>query len=668
MAFPRVLTLWFLFMLLFCDSAAAQKFGDAYFTRLPQDYQLYPRNDKNEAAVPIAGYFDTAGYNYVSVWMEREGTRTKYLRAQVQYNGQKGTFATEATVKAELANYNFKVYAKKGNDSTLLVTRQKIVSGDALVIMGQSNSTGFFTDTETSEFCRTFGVITGTLNTEHYDAADTLWSLSNVSYKTNVGTMGLEIQKQLSEKNGIPNVLINGGIHWSSAYTHALRNADNPTDLGTAYGRMLYRLRKSGTAGVCKAFIYRQGETEAYHEGGDWAESFDRFYHNLQTDIPAILKTYVFQIDIIYYPSPTGAILRDYQRRLPDIYPDIRTLATVGTKEFDGLHYGRNGNIQSGFEVSRLISRDLYNSADTLNIDSPNLRKVISRGAEKNELVLVFDKNQDLVYPDPYRPNGNVTLEMKNFFYLDGWQGVVTEGRAEGNRVVLKLIGPLKAKQLYYLPPYLEEGGSYYPFTGPYLTNKKGMRAFSFYQVPIYDALGTPQLTVATEGSEVTLNWSAVPGAASYLLERKGELEERWAALTAAKAPTTSFRDKPMLAGTRKVAYRVKAVSENSESADYGTAEANVDIIAGVEDEKNKAVEIYPNPSGGDQALTVKARFSGPGSISFTDLNGRRIHEIPVAPQQDVFTVKPGTFAPGVYLLKTENGTDRSVKKVVILP
>ncbi len=647
------------------NPVSAQRFHSVVFNQLPQNYQLYPRNEKNEAEVPVSGIIEVPGYSYMSVVVTRNDTRIRYIKAPITYNGSVGSFsAGSTTIKAELANYNFSVYACKASDSILIVSREKIVSGDAFIIMGQSNSTGFFIESETNDFCRTFGVITGTLNTEYYDPADTLWAISNQSGKTNVGAMGLEIQRRLAEQSGVPNCLINGGFHWSSAFGHAVRTENNPADLTTGYGRMLYRVQKSGIASVCKAFIYRQGETEAYHEGWNWEENFDKLYHHLKTDIPAIRKTYVFQIDIIYYPSLTGAILRDYQRRLPHIYPDIRSLATVGTKEFDGLHYGREGNIQSGFEVSRLISRDFYNLQDTLQIDSPDIRKAFYKNDEKKELILVFDEHQELVYPDPYQPNGSVVLDIKDFFYLDDAAGAVSSGKAEGNRVTLTLKAPQHAGTLNYLPPFLETGGSYYPFTGPFITNGKGMRAFTFYQVPIGNALGTPALSATTDLISVDLKWNDVSGAGSYVLQRKKESESRWITIGATGAGTTAFRDTPE-DKEGVLSYRIKAVSSTSESADYGFADINFPLIAATEEENTPDALVYPNPLKPGSQLTIELGEPAGGTLSVYDALGRAVDRFEFPEDTRVIKIPSRNWVQGLYLLQFESGKGRIIKKIM---
>ncbi len=655
------------FFVLTGNPTSAQRFYSVVFNQLPQNYQLYPRNEKNEAEVPISGTIEVPGYSYMSVVVTRNDTRIRYIKAPITYNGNIGSFsAGTTTIKAELASYNFDVYACRASDSVLMVSREKVVSGDAFILMGQSNSTGFFTETETNDFCRTFGVITGTLNTEHYDPADTLWAISNQSGKANVGTMGLEIQKRLVEQSGVPNCLINGGFHWSSAFSHAIRTENNPADLTNGYGRMLYRVQKSGIASVCKAFIYRQGETEAYHEGANWEDNFDKLYHNLKTDIPAIRKMYVFQIDIIYYPTETGAILRDYQRRLPDIYPDIRSLATVGTKEFDGLHYGREGNIQSGFEVSRLINRDFYNLGDTLQTGSPNIRKVFYKNDEKRELILVFDEHQELVYPGPYQPNGSVSLDIKDFFYLDDAAGAVNSGKADGNRVILTLKASQNARSLNYLPLFLQEGGSYYPFTGPFITNGKGMRAFTFYHVPIGNALGIPALSATTDFISVDLKWNAVSGAESYVLQRRKESEERWITVGTFGAGTTSFKDTPENSNG-VLSYRIKAVSGSSESGDYGIADINFLLITATEKENIPVAAVYPNPLKPGSELTIELGEPMGGVLSIHDATGRIVSRFGFPDDTKLIKIPSSGLEQGLYLLRFSSAKTNFVKKVVLV-
>ncbi|TDE17399.1 sialate O-acetylesterase [Dyadobacter psychrotolerans] len=642
----------------------SQQLGSFLFSKLPQDYQLYPRNEQSEAFIPIAGRTETAGYKYVSVQVFRNQTLLTYLRGELKYDSKGvGTFAIETKIKAELAEYSFKVYAMS-TDSALLVHRQNVVSGDAYILTGQSNSTGFFNENQTNEYCRSFGKITETLNTERYNPADTLWALSNQP-KVGVGPMGFEIQKQLIAKSGVPNCLINGGFHWSSAWNHAQRTEANPADLNNGYGRMLYRVQKAGLTSSVKAFIFRQGESEAYNEGFDWELNFKKMYANLKLDLPNLKKLYVFQIDVIYFPTPVGAIVRDYQRRLPQLFPDIRSISTVGTQGFDGLHYAHEGYVQNGLELSRLIARDFYQLKDTINIDSPSLKKAFYKNDERKQLILLFDEGQQIVYPEMYRPKENVILDIKDLFLLNGQAGTVRSGKAENNKIILELNGTQNANTLNYLPDYLPEGNIYYPFTGPFITNKLGMRAFSFYQAPIGTALQTPKLNAAP-GTElsITLSWTKIPDAAGYVLERKRADETTYKLLARLNSSSTNYQDLTAI-GSGKVDYRLKAINDLSESADFGFAQADAPIVLAIQAEPVEIFNVFPNPVSKNQKIFVRFKTALSGSVSLINAMGQIISHQVIEHKTEA-TFNSTSFTSGFYFIKFRGENSGFTRKILV--
>ena len=481
---PMKLFYSLILLAIFCIPVKAQKFFATTFNNLPQNYQLYPRNDSNEASVPISGKIEEAGWNYFSVQIFRNKQLVGYQKAPITYNKTIGNFAFQASkIKAEKAEYDFKIFAVRDKDSLNVVTRENIVSGDVYVVTGQSNATAFFNDPRTNEFCRTFGKITGNFNADNGNSADTLWSVANQDpYYQGVGAMGFEIQKIILEKTGIPTCLINGGFNWSSMKQHATRTANNPTDLTNGYGRMLYRLQKAGIAQAVKALIFRQGETEAYGEGLDWAGNFDTYYKNLKIDLPSIQKIYLFQIDIIDPARPiTAPQVRELQRVINDKYPNINAFSTVGTITFGGLHYSPEGYQQNGQELTPLILRDFYKSTDLDNITPPTVRRAYYSNKDNTEITIQFDQGQELTWTEQTR-----NLLMKNQWLLDGISGLISSGSVvNGNQVVLRLITPIPVKTLSYMPPFIENKSADFPYTGPFIKNKRGLRAFSFYEMKI---------------------------------------------------------------------------------------------------------------------------------------------------------------------------------------
>ncbi|MDZ7898075.1 MAG: sialate O-acetylesterase [Arcicella sp.] len=469
---------------LFCNSIKAQKFFATTFNSLPQNYQLYPRNTSDEALVPISGKIEEAGWNYFSVQIFRNKQLIGYQKAPITYKNTVGSFTFQSIkIKAEKAEYDFKVFAVRDKDSLNIVNRENIVSGDVFVVTGQSNATAFFNDPRTNEFCRTFGKITDDFNIANGNQADTLWAIANQDpYYQGVGAMGFEIQKIILEKTGVPTCLINGGFNWSSMKQHATRTANNPADLTNGYGRMIYRLQKAGIAQSVKALIFRQGETEAYGEGTDWAGNFDTYYKNLKIDLPSIQKIYLFQIDIIDPARPiTAPQVREMQRVINDKYPNINAFSTVGTMGFGGLHYTPEGYQQNGQELAPLILRDFYNSTDLDQITPPTVRRAYYSNKDNTEITIQFDQGQELTWTEQTR-----NLLMKNQFLLDGISGLISSGNvANGNQVILKLITPVPLKTISYMPPFIDSKSADFPYTGPYIKNKRGLRAFSFYEMKI---------------------------------------------------------------------------------------------------------------------------------------------------------------------------------------
>lgn len=510
-----------IFTLLLSCQAFCQQFGTTTFSQLPQDYQLYPRNATNYGVIPISGKTVSLGLTSYSVVVKRNEQVVDFKKTSVNYNQSIGSFSfSPILIKAEKAEYSVSIYSVKGNDSSLVVSRKNIVAGDIYVLTGQSNSTSLFMDARTNEYCRTFGKITDNYNTSSYNPADTLWTLSNYDkYTYGVGTMGFDFQQQILEKYNIPTCLINGGFHWSSAQHHATRTASNPADLTNGYGRMLYRLQKAGVDKAVKALVYRQGESEAYGEGGGFSQFFDVFYQHLTIDLPSIKQLYAFQIDIIDYAhGDVAAKVREEQRKLPSTYNDLQLLASVGTVGFDGLHYSSEGYKQNAVELAQLVGRDFYNDSNTDNIDFPNIQRAYFSNISNTELTLVFQNNQQLVLPSAVKG-----LSPFDIFYLDGKSGNVIDGTVSDNKLILKLRAAPQSNVVSYLPSLVETTSAIFPYSGPYIQNKRALRAFSFFEFPIISkavVLTTPAISFqqASETSAV-LTWNAITKADAYLIE-----------------------------------------------------------------------------------------------------------------------------------------------------
>lgn len=565
----------------------------ARFSKLPAPYQLYPRTSSSVAHIPIAGRLMLLGYNRMSMQIFRNTTLYRYTRQPIVYAGTTAPFSLTATIPAELAQYRIRVFVHQtgSTDSVQIMDRQNIVAGDVFVINGQSNASAYGAPpayTHQSEYIRTFGVMASNTNFGPYDPADTLWAPGNQSGATLVGTWGMEIARRIIEMYGIPVCILNGAAGGAGIEYLSIRNETNPQDLTTNHGRLLYRVRKAGLTGAVKAYFFRQGENEANGNAPAWPGEFEKLYQNVRLDYPNLARFYLFQIHLLSGPNPATAVFRDYQRRAGRLLPLVQTHATVGTRGYDGIHFNVAGHVQTGAEVFRLVARDFYSSADTNQISSPNIQKIYYLTPAQNEVVVQFDEGQRMVWPndttvaDAY--GAAISIRPQQWLYLNKLSGRVVSGRAEGNRIILTLNGSYTDQKLAYLPPnYPQTDGAGNPlpgearaFPGPFLKNRRGLRAFSFWDVPVAAPLASLSGLTASvlSGTAIQLAWADHPAEQWYMIERKRSFDETFVLLAQLPANTTSFLD-PATTHAVTYQYRLRAVTPTAET----TADASATIL-----------------------------------------------------------------------------------------
>jgi hypothetical protein len=546
------------------------------FSKIPQTLQLFPRNAKNEATVTINGKITTPDYTNLSLVVSRNNVTSKYYKTTLSYVNNAASFGFSHTIKAELANYTFRLYAIKGADSVLVTSRENIVAGDVYVINGQSNalawgvSATFPNSDYRNEYCRTFGKTQG--NNSFITVADTTWALSNTS-KPYVGVWGIELQKSIVEKYGIPTCFLNEAVNATTITEHNARDANNPSNVANIYGRLLYRAKKAGVADNIKGFFYWQGEAEAFDKPLTWKTEFDKLYNFWKIDYPSVEKFYIFQINIVGAANPDAGELRDFQRQIKKNYPKTEVIATVGNSGYDGTHYSVDGYKKVASEVFRLLARDFYGSIDTVQITSPNVQKIYYSTLAKDEITILFEPNQKMVWTadSSYRQDDGTLRKyfMKDYIYLNNTTDKVVSGTAEGNKVTLKTTGFTANQTLTYLPPHFPMNYAVDLrgiFGGPFLKNQRGIHAFSFYKQAIADPLGSPTLTAKVKtATSVELTWKEVAAATSYVLEIKDLKTDKFTFIQSFAKGIVSFVSDNLL-GSTTYTFRIKAVSDKVES------------------------------------------------------------------------------------------------------
>jgi hypothetical protein len=488
-----------LFSLFLLGKTSAQTFGTFVFNKLPQDFQLYPRESTNLADITVEGVAKSAEFTAVSIRVLRNNAINKYQKTALTFSGSSAKFSSKFQIPAELAEYDFEVYGFKGKDSSLVVKRKNVVAGDVFYVTGQSNAwIGPIDDlVYQGEWVRSFGLVQGGDNYGPYNLADTLWSLP--VGRARIGPWASEIGRLLYESEKIPISIINSAAGGSNIDWHSILDGNlSAPDGGNI---MYYKAIKSGTIKYAKGLIFRQGESEAAAASGpkyEWGVKFENLKQKYKKYFPSFQYVFAAQNNILEYQYTQAALLREDLRKQQQNDPFIRTFATAGLPGFDRLHYSNFGYRSSALELYRIISKDIYKRNLTNEVYSPSIQSVYFLSPkEHNKLVLEFDEGQSLVLPSDTTvrdTNGNShTSTIKDQFF---WDKTNTASLAtyilkievlNKNKLLITFKGDFEGF-IGYMPDYhrgFVTAKSEYPFPGPFIKNSLGMRALGFSYFPV---------------------------------------------------------------------------------------------------------------------------------------------------------------------------------------
>lgn len=496
---PKIISLLF-FSLFLLSKTSAQTFGSFTFNKLPQDFQLYPRESTNLADITVEGVAKSAEITAISIRVLRNGSINKYQKATLTFSGSSAKFSTKFQIPAELAEYDFEVYGFKGKDSSLVVKRKNVVAGDAFLVSGQSNAwIGPIDDlVYQGEWVRSFGLVQGNDNYGPYNLADTLWSLP--IGRARIGPWAAEIGRLLYESEKIPISIINSAAGGSDIDWHLILDGNLSSPDGGNI--MLYKATKAGIVNHLKAIIYRQGESEASASSSSgtqyqWGVKFETLKQKYKKYFPAARFLFAPQTNIYEFRYSQAAKLREDIRKQQQNDPYVKTFATAGLPGFDRFHYSNLGYRQAGLELFRIISKVVYKRNLSNEVYSPSIQRVYFLSPkEHNKLVLEFDEGQSLIFPSDTTVkdnNGNSNIStIKDQFFWDQTNSaslasyILKIEILNKNALVITFKGDFEGF-IGYMPDFHRDFGKNgeYPFPGPFIKNSLGMRALGFSYFPV---------------------------------------------------------------------------------------------------------------------------------------------------------------------------------------
>ncbi len=459
----------------------------------PEEGQFYARDDRNEGTLHYNGTLEApADEVFLRVFCDDRPFATV-----TAVPGKDSTYALAAKLRPGLVKYRVEFGTRSGGQETVLDKVGNLLCGDAFLIEGQSNAEAldlpWETPRETSDWVRTYGGPLGrdtdgeawVRDHSHRSGgqrpnlwAPAVWKFKPPEHEAFVGWWGMELGKRLVASQKVPVCLINVALGGTRIDQHQ-RNAANPADLATIYGRWLWRLQQAKLTHGIRAVIWHQGENDQPADGpsGDYGwENYHRYFVEMaagwKRDLPNIRHNYVFQIwpDSCAMGGRDGAgdRLREQQRTLPDLFSNLSVMSTLGIRPPGGCHFPLEGYNEFARLLQPLIERDLYGKTPAGSVTPPNLKRARFANAERNALILEFD--QPVVWKSG----------LAGQFYLDGAKDQVDHAVVNGSTLTLKLKTLSAAKLLTYLK---ERAWS----QDILLLGENGIAALTFCEVPISD-------------------------------------------------------------------------------------------------------------------------------------------------------------------------------------
>lgn len=441
----------------------------------PADNQFFARHgDTREGTLIYAGTLaEPADSVFVRVFADDKlfATETSKLNTEKKYS-------LKVKLNAALFKYRTEFGSKTGDRETILHTASNLVCGDTFLIIGQSNAVatdfGKENPLEPSEWVRTFGATDGSPQGSRLK----LWAPAQARSpggKSEIGYWGMELGRRLVESEKIPICIINGAVGGTRIDQHQ-RNPDDPTDVTTIYGRMLWRVQQANLTHGIRAVLWHQGENDQGADGptgGYGYETYRQFFVDMSAawkeDYPNIQHYFIFQIwpkSCAMGLNGSDNRLREVQRTLPSLYSNLSVMSTLGIKPPGGCHFPAAGYAEFARLMTPLVEHQIYHRPFAQPITPPNLKRAGFISDQRDELALEFD--QDVIWSD--------TLTSQ--FHLDGEPKAIASGTATGNTLRLKLKNPSKSTKLTYL-----DSAAWNPDN--LLYGKNGLAALTFCEVPI---------------------------------------------------------------------------------------------------------------------------------------------------------------------------------------
>ena len=437
---------------------------------------------------PVA--YNNDPFTSINVELLRNGTLQQTYSQSLSYENQIAPFTFDISIAAELAKYRIKIYTEYNETLDLIKDIDDIVAGDVFVIQGQSNAAAVMyngsASSYQSDYIRVYsgGNISssGLLSNDswYYGQGD-----GNENSSGNTGQWGLVLAKKIIDEFDVPVAIFNGA-HGGQPISFFQAPTDYSSSTNSNYGRLYYRLNKTGLKNAVRGVLWSQGEADSFTNGlstDEYKNAFINLKNSWYNDFINLNQVYIFQTrDCNCGTSSSGRLLiKEAQRLLAVENEDILIMPTAGiTSHSDYCHFPFvNGYETFANRIYKPLTRDLYQYNYSEEIDAP----MILSAALTNQQTLVLETNSTGLMTNTTNTNLILT-RVANDFVLSNANGAgISSFEIQGSNIIFNLNGdPGSSPSISFLGQYAGIENN--------ITNTNGLELVCFSNFPITGGSG----------------------------------------------------------------------------------------------------------------------------------------------------------------------------------
>ena len=453
---------------------------------------LYQDQDDSNYSEPDGGWKWVAPSNEtfdsidsITVKLYKNNNLINSFNNTLNYQNGVAPFDFQISINSELSKYSVAILTNKNGSQQQISVVNDIVAGDVFVIQGQSNATALSyncsSNSYLSDLIRVFSAghrsSAGLLsdNQWHYGQGD-----GNEDSSGNTGQWGLVLAKKIIDELQVPIAIINGA-DGGKPISFFQRPSDYQSSTSSNYGRLYYRLNKTGLKNAVRAILWSQGEADSFSNGlstSAYKIAFSSLKNSWLEDYQSVEKVFIFQTrDCDCGTLSTGRKkIKEAQRQLAEDYSNIYIMGTSGISvHSDNCHYPfSNGYELFGNRIFKPLMKSIYGYNYSSEIDPP---LILSASLTQNQTVLIETSSSNLIAGS----NNYFQLlsRITDDFILSNANGVsVNSFDLQGSNLILGLNGdPGTSAKISFIGKHSGKNNN--------IVNNEGLELVCFSDFPI---------------------------------------------------------------------------------------------------------------------------------------------------------------------------------------